>query len=432
MPAVGGPSAAIEQGELQALLHEEVNRLPAKYRAPVVLCYFEGRTHDEAAAALRWPVGTVRGRLARARDLLRARLTRRGLAPAARRWAGRGRHRGAGRGPRGPVRAMLRPRPGGAVRAPAVVAPADAVLTGLLAARFRSAAAAVAGLVATAVGLASVLDGGRARPRRGPDDPRGPGAAALRRPPAGPRPRAAGTSAFRHGDRANQVSYSRDDKTLVTLGWEARRLRLGRGHRPAAQAPCARDEPEGFIPPQGTLLMPPTGNGSSPWSPGPSAPGTSRRGTQVASGHPERKDRPKFARPQCRRPISGDGGHRQDFRVRARRLIRGFASGNWPPARDIAMLPAHENSVSGVALSPDGGLLASFRPNQPTASRIVLRAPNARPGDSHLGGRNGPRAAPARGTPRAGQCGGLHAGRPPQSISAGEDATALVWDVSDL
>ena len=63
-------------------MHEEVARLPEKYRAAVVLCYFEGLTHDQAAAALCWPVGTVRGYLARARDVLRTRLVRRGVAPA--------------------------------------------------------------------------------------------------------------------------------------------------------------------------------------------------------------------------------------------------------------------------------------------------------------------------------------------------------------
>ena len=64
------------------MLHDEVGRLPATYRAPIVLCYFEGLTHEEAANRLRWPVGTLSVRLRRARKLLEERLTRRGLALA--------------------------------------------------------------------------------------------------------------------------------------------------------------------------------------------------------------------------------------------------------------------------------------------------------------------------------------------------------------
>lgn len=68
--------------ELGAVIDQELARLPAKYRAPVVLCYIEGLTHEEAARQLGWPVGTVKGRLARAREILKGRLTRRGMAPA--------------------------------------------------------------------------------------------------------------------------------------------------------------------------------------------------------------------------------------------------------------------------------------------------------------------------------------------------------------
>jgi RNA polymerase sigma factor (sigma-70 family) len=69
--------------EQNSVLHQEVDRLPQSLRAPIVLCYLEGLTHDEAAHRLRWPIGTVRCRMARARSLLRSRLTRRGLAYAA-------------------------------------------------------------------------------------------------------------------------------------------------------------------------------------------------------------------------------------------------------------------------------------------------------------------------------------------------------------
>jgi RNA polymerase sigma factor (sigma-70 family) len=77
------PLDAALRREVGPAVDEEVNRLPSRYRVPVVLHYLEGRSHEEVARQLGCPAGTVATRLSRARDLLRRRLTRRGLAPGA-------------------------------------------------------------------------------------------------------------------------------------------------------------------------------------------------------------------------------------------------------------------------------------------------------------------------------------------------------------
>jgi RND family efflux transporter MFP subunit len=79
VPLSPGPVGSDAGSDLRPLLDEEINRLPEKYRAAVVLYYLQGKTTAEAARQLGCARGTICSRLAWARQRLRHRLTRRGL-----------------------------------------------------------------------------------------------------------------------------------------------------------------------------------------------------------------------------------------------------------------------------------------------------------------------------------------------------------------
>ncbi len=168
----------IEREQAEAL-HREIDRLPRSFRMPVVLCYFEGLTLDEAARRLRWPVGTTRSRLARAREKLRRGLDDRGLAPAS--WAS--------------VSSLLcdsttsaaiafaaRHAPGGAVSAPAA-ALAQEVLKTMLTHKLRLAATSLLLLAALAAGAFA-----RSREGEPPGEPFPIPARTEPRPPDAPHP----------------------------------------------------------------------------------------------------------------------------------------------------------------------------------------------------------------------------------------------------
>jgi len=81
-PVCADPAAEITWREVRQVIDEELQRQPARYRDPLVLCYLEGHTQEEAARQLGWRVGVLRGRLDRGRQRLRRRLERRGITGA--------------------------------------------------------------------------------------------------------------------------------------------------------------------------------------------------------------------------------------------------------------------------------------------------------------------------------------------------------------
>jgi TIGR03009 family protein len=78
MPEVQPPASA-EWSDLGPILDQEIDRLPERFRLPFILCQLQGRSHEEAAQQLGLPKGTLLSRLARAKEKLRFRLSRRGV-----------------------------------------------------------------------------------------------------------------------------------------------------------------------------------------------------------------------------------------------------------------------------------------------------------------------------------------------------------------
>ncbi|HEV3448193.1 MAG TPA: sigma-70 family RNA polymerase sigma factor, partial [Gemmataceae bacterium] len=82
-PTPHDPGLEAAWRELCTLLDEEVQRLAQRYRVPLVLCYLEGQTRDQAARQLGWSLRTLDRRLTRGRELLRLRLLRKGFTLSA-------------------------------------------------------------------------------------------------------------------------------------------------------------------------------------------------------------------------------------------------------------------------------------------------------------------------------------------------------------
>jgi RNA polymerase sigma factor (sigma-70 family) len=118
-----GPAA-----EWLPLLDEELGRLSEKDRAPIVLCELEGKTHQEAACLLGWPIGTLSSRLSRAKVKLGRRLSRRGVGLPVGARVAMGVGEGASAGMPGPLAAAT-------ARAARAVRMGEAVATGLVSAR---------------------------------------------------------------------------------------------------------------------------------------------------------------------------------------------------------------------------------------------------------------------------------------------------------
>jgi RNA polymerase sigma factor (sigma-70 family) len=237
--------------ELQAVLDEEIQRLPEKYRAPFVLCCLEGKSKAEAAKDLGWKEGTVSGRLAEARKQLQRRLARRGVSLSAILCAGALTQEASGAAApatlmAATVRVASQVTAGGAaaseVVSAKVVGALNAVTKTALPSQFKVAIAFVVALAIAASGAGLILSQSSAarapdenriqQPERGgqrAEPPNADEAKSSRLDRYGdPLPAEAisrlGSVRFRHGSLITSLAFTPDGKQLVSHSDDALRI----------------------------------------------------------------------------------------------------------------------------------------------------------------------------------------------------------------
>jgi RNA polymerase sigma factor (sigma-70 family) len=347
-PAPEPPVAEAALHEVQIILHEEVERLPEKFRRPFVLCCLGDRSRAEAARELGWKEGTVSGRIAQARALLQARLARRGVALSAALTAAALTPAGA---PAAVARAAVAFAAGRASNA--VSAEAAALARGVVRALFVTKLQVVAGV---ALALALVLGGGLlARSGSQPPEGRPPGAAPA---PAQPEPGAGkvrtdalgdplppgvvarmGSVRLWHAGMVMGLSFTPSGK-LASGGADATvRLWDGPSGKELLRVPAGESWVRGLAVSRDEKLLAAGGDAVFVWD---TATGKRLRRLQ----HDKVSTYSVAFAPDGKRLVSGDGDH--VFRLwdlASGKVVRTFAAG--------------DTFIPPVAFSPDGTALAA-------------------------------------------------------------------------
>jgi WD40 repeat protein len=356
---------------VRGVLDEELQRLPERYRAPLVLCYLEGKTRDEAAHLLGWSTGKLHGLLERGRERLRARLLRRGLTLSAALF-GTALAQAAPSALPAPLIASIvkastlfaagKPAAVGGISAP-VISITERVLHAMVLTKVKIAAGALlaCGIAAAGAGVLTHHALSEQRAAAGRPTPPKLSVAGVDQPKPGPAeekpartdrfgdplpPDALarlGTVRFRHGPSVALAVFSPDGKLLAMSDWQSISLWDAATGRELRRFPSA-----------GTLLA---------FSPDSKLLAVCDRGIRAQDGKLRLLD---VATGEVVRQLEGHQGPvgSAAFAPDGKSLASGGMDGTvrlWDTATgtELRRLEGHQKGISSVAFAPDGKILAS-------------------------------------------------------------------------